>query len=214
MKNSVMCPNCNTENPFYNSNCSKCRNYLRDRIYNLDLWSILSLLIESPSEAFKRIIFAEHKNFILFILLFVTIKYLINTRFVSMVTIGKFESTVEIFLSYLIVHSSVRFKDTVALIIYSQIPFLFGLIILFTLELIIFGDYLFSTNPSPFIIKSTLAYLFSGLEVGIILWSFYLLFKAFCVQTFQKLFSLFASLTFFALLCLLIYFCSLFVFNF
>ena len=53
-----------------------------------------------------------------------------------------------------------RFKDTFALIIYSQIPYLFGLIILFPLELVIFGDYLFSKNPSPFTIKGTLAYLF------------------------------------------------------
>ena len=234
MKNSVTCPNCNTENPFYNSTCSKCRNYLRDKIHNLDLWSIISLLIESPSKAFKKIVFAEHKNFIVFILLFVSIKYLINTRFVSMISLGSFKTTVELFYSYLLVagvififilffsflflkagtslNISLRYKDTLALIIYAQIPYLFGLIILFILELVIFGDYLFSINPSPFIIKNLLAYLFSGLELAIIIWSAILLFKAFYVQTYSKVFSLISAFIFFVSFSLLIYIFSLIVF--
>ena len=234
MKNSVTCPNCNTENPFYNSNCSNCRNYLRDRIYNLDLWSILSLLIESPSKAFNKIIFAEHKNFIIFIFLFVSIKHLITVRFISMMSLGSFKTTVELFYSYLFVcgilliffllfsllftkigrtlNIFLRYKDTLAVIIYSQIPYLFGLI-LFTLELIIFGDFLFSTNPSPFIIKKNLAYLFSGLEIAIILWSTFLLFKAIYVLTSKRLFSLSSSIIFFVFFWMLIFICSLIVFT-
>ena len=235
MKNSVRCPNCNTENPFYNSNCSGCRNYLRDRVYNLDLWSTISLIIESPSQAFKKIIFAEHKNFIVFIILLVSIKYLIDTRFVSMISLESFKTTIELYYSYLIllgviiiffliyslvfvkvgtlIDLSLRYKDSFSLIIYSQIPYLFALIILFTLELIIFGDYLFSINPSPFVIKSTLAYIFVGLEVAVILWSGFLLVKAFIVQTQHRLFSFISVLIFFVLFFLIIYFCSLFIFT-
>ena len=235
MKNSVVCPNCNTPNPFYNSNCSNCRNYLRDKVHNLDLWPNISMLIESPSKAFNKIIFAEHKNFILFLFLIIAIKHLINTRFISMLTLGSFNTTVELFYSYLIVtgvmlfyyvifsflylkigtsmNISLRLKDTLALIIYSQLPFVFGLVLLFTLELIIFGDYLFSINPSPFIIKTTLAYLFSGLEIFIILWSTFLLFMALKTQTHQKIFSLISSIVFFMFFWLLIYFCSLLIFT-
>jgi hypothetical protein len=234
MKNSVVCPNCDSENPFFNSICSDCSTYLRDRVYNLDLWSIFSLIIESPSKAFNRIIFSEHKNFIFFILLFVSLKFLIEARFLSMISVGNFQSTVELHISYFIIigvttgyflifsilYSKVgsafditlRFKDTFALIIYSQLPYLFGLVVLFTLELVIFGDYLFSKNPSPFTIKSTLSYLFFILEIAIIFWSTFLLFKAFLTQSRNKSFSLISSLIFFVFFWSMIYFCSMFVF--
>jgi len=235
MKNSVVCPNCNSENPFFNSICSDCRTYLRDRVYNLDFWSITSLIIETPSKAFKRIIFSEHKNFIFFILLFISLKFLIEARFISMISFGNFQSTVELHISYFtmlgvtlsyflifsILYSkagtafeiTIRFKDTFALIIYSQLPYLFGLVVLFTLELVILGDYLFSKNPSPFTIKTTLAYLFFTLEILIIIWSAFLLFKAFLTQSQAKSFSLTSSLIFFVLFWSLIYFCSMFVFT-
>ena len=235
MINSVSCPNCKAENPFYNTICSSCKTYLRDRVYNLDLWALVSSIIESPSKAFRTVIFSEHKNFIFFILLFLSLKYLINARFVSMISIGDFQSSVGLQISYLIIlactiifflsfsylynffaksnNISLRFKDTFALIIYSQIPLLFGLIILFSLELVIFGDYLFSINPTPFTIKSLISYLFLLLEIGIILWSIFLLFKAFRTQSHNFFFSLTATVIFFVLLSSLLYFCSLFLFT-
>ena len=235
MINSVSCPNCKAENPFYNSICSSCKTYLRDRIYNLDLWALLSSIIENPSIAFRTVIFSEHKNFIVFLLLFLNIKYLINTRFVSMISIGDFQSTVGLQISYLIILTVmfsffltfaflygwigklndiyIRFKDTFALLIYSQIPLLFGLVILFTLELVIFGDYIFSINPTPFTIKGLIAYFFLLLEVGTIIWSIFLLFKAFHAQSHNFSFSLTAAVLFFVLLSSLTYFCSLFVFT-
>ena len=235
MKNSVTCPNCNSENPFYNSVCSGCKFYLRDRIYNIDLWTIISSLIENPTKAFRTIIFSEHKNFILFILFFVTIKYLINARFIAMITVGEFQSTIGLQYSYLIVlgiiviyfllfsfaykllgnmnELNIRFKDTLALIIYSQIPVLFGLFILFPLELVIFGDYLFTLNPTPFVIKGNIAYFFLVLEIGLILWSIFLIFKAFIVQTQQHFFGITSASVFVVLFWTLIYFCSVFVFT-
>jgi len=235
MKNSVSCPNCNSENPFYNSICSGCKYYLRDRIVNLDLWSVISLLIESPTKAFRTIIFSEHKNFIFFILFFVSIKYLINARFISMVSVGEFQSTIGLQLSYLIVlgiiliyfiifsylhksfskksEFSIRLRDTFALIIYSQMPFLFGLFILFPLELVILGDYLFSMNPTPFIIKGSIAYFFISIEIGLAIWSIFLVFKAFLTQSQQTFFGIASATVFVVLFWTLIYFCSLIVFT-
>jgi hypothetical protein len=42
------------------------------------------------------------------------------------------------------------------------------------LELIFFGQYLFSRNPSPFVIKETTAYVMLVLEILMIFWSFFL----------------------------------------
>jgi hypothetical protein len=235
MKNSVICPNCNTENPFFNFVCNNCRVYLRDRIYNLDLWSTVSVIVETPSKAFKRIILSEHKNFIFLILFFIGFKYLINARFVSMLSIGEFSSSISLQYSYLLVLGAaliyllsfsfvytvvgkknniyLRFKDTFAIIVYSQIPYLFGLVLLFTLELVLFGDYLFSKNPTPFIIKGFLAYLFLILEAGTVIWSIFLLTIAFLTQSQQKLFSILSAITFIVLFWSLIYFCSVIVFT-
>jgi len=235
MKNSVTCPECKTENPYYNSVCSNCRSFLKDRVYNLDLWSLIGSLIESPSKAFRQIIFAEHKNFVFFILIFVTLKYLINIRFIAMVSVGDFQLSVGLQLSYLLVlgitlgffllfsylYNAIggqnkiylRFKDTFAILVYSQIPLVFALIILFTLELVILGDYLFSLNPSPLIVKGLIAYLFLALEFGTVIWSFFLSFKAFRAQSQSLSFSLVALISFVILLSFLLYVCSLFVFT-
>lgn len=235
MRNSVTCPNCNSENPFFNSICSGCKYYLRDKIYNLDLWTMISSLIEAPTKAFRTIIFSEHKNFIFFILFFVSIKYLVNARFIAMLSIGEFQSTIGLQLSYLIVlgitlvyfiifsliykslskrnQVNIRFKDTLALITYSQIPFLFGLIILFPLELVILGDYLFSMNPTPFIIKGIITYFFLAIEIGLIIWSIFLIYKAFLTQSQHFIFGLISASVFVVLFWSLIYFCSLVVFT-
>jgi hypothetical protein len=235
MKNSVACPNCNCENPMYNYVCSNCRFYLRDRIYNVDLWSITSLIVESPTAAFQKIINAEHKNFIFFILVFICIKFLINVRFISMISLGEFQTTIELLYSYLLVlgiiltfflvfsfsHSKfgklndikIRVKDSLAIIIYAQIPFLFGLIILFPLELVILGDYLFSLNPSPFVIKGTISYLFFALELALLAWNAFLVYKGFHSQSNYYPFSIISSFAFIVLFWTLLYFCSTIVFT-
>lgn len=235
MKNSVTCPNCENENPFYNYICSNCRSYLRDRIYNLDLWSQIASIIESPSKSFRTIILAEHKNFIFLLLILISAKYLINTRFISMLSLGDIRSTVGLQFSYLIVLGgialffilfsalynyigklndiSLRFKDTFSIIIYSQIPMVFGLVILFLLEVVIFGDYLFSLNPNPFVIKGIITYLFLFLEVGIIIWSIFLVYKAFYSQSQVFSFSLLSAIIFTLFLSVLIYSYSLFIFT-
>jgi len=235
MKNSISCPHCNSENAFYNVTCIKCKYYLRDRIFNIDLWSAISSLIDNPTTSFRNIIFSEHKNFIFFILLFISAKYLINVRLLAMISIGEFQTTVELLFSYLIILGLVclycivftlvykilchfnsihfRFKDVFSLIIYSQVPYALGLIILFPLELVIFGDYLFSMNPTPFTIKGSIAYLFLVVEIGIILWSIFLTFKAFKAHSQSSTFSNLVTISFVVLFWTLLYFCSVIIFT-
>jgi len=235
MKNSVTCPNCNSKNPYYNSVCSSCKYYIRDRIYNIDFWTVISSLIENPSKAFRTIIFSEHKNFTLFIILFASLKYVINARFIAMISKGEFQSSVGLQYSYLIVLGVVvsffllftlvynifgkynkifiRFKDTFAIIVFSQIPLLLGLFILFPLELVILGDYLFSLNPTPFVIKGNIAYFFLVIEISLILWSIYLITKALITQSQQPFFGIVFAFVFVVLFWTLIYFCSLIVFT-
>lgn len=196
MKNEIICKNCQSTNPFHQLTCLNCKAYLRERVYNLDLWKLLENLIESPVAGFKKIIYSEQKNFILFIIIISSIKFFINTLFFSLIDpqnillaansirnylIVLALSVVIILISSLIIRATnqifgnvTRNKDIISILSYSLVPNIFSLVILFPLELIFFGEYLFSNNPSPFLIKETVAYIFLSLELMIIAWTFFL----------------------------------------
>jgi hypothetical protein len=104
-----------------------------------------------------------------------------------------------------------RFKDLFALFTFSLMPYSFAAIILFPVELIIFGNYLFSVNPSPFIIKSFFAWVLVSLEVLLILWSAFLTVTGTFAQTKSIKFSLINSLIFNIIVYSSIYFYSVYL---
>ena len=235
MKNKLTCPTCGFDNDFYSRICTSCKGYLRDRVVNIDLWSVISLLIEIPTKAFRNIIQAEHKNFILFLLIAISIKYLITARLLAGNTLGNFTPSTNIFLSYLIILTAIfllfilfsllvklllrnfefntRFKDNLAITIYSQVPLIFSLIILFPLEIVIFGDYLFSTNPTPFQIKPALAYIFFVVEIIAFLWSTFLLFVSLFVSSNSKAISILTTAIFVLLISTVVIYTSKIIFT-
>ncbi len=208
---------------------------MRGRVYNIDLWKTIGLLVESPKKAFTEIVYSEHKNFITFIFLLVAAKLLVDIRFVAQLILGEFKTTTSLIFSYLIVVGVIasfiliysfviklvlqwykietRFRDNLSVLIYSLIPHVFGIFFLFLLELVVFGDYLFSVNPNPFVIKGLIAYLFLGAEILIILWSVFLSYSAFRVQTSSIYISLLVTLIFYTLIAVIFYFSSSLIFQ-
>ena len=233
MKNIIICKSCNDENPYYEVICSNCHSFLRDRIFNIDLWKTIEQLIETPVVAFRRIIQSEHKNFISLIFISAVFKLFISSIFISLL-LFKNEQVLNLFITrflyfavglfFLLVILSFllllvlkgsgiksRFKDLFALLTYSLIPYSFAAIILFPVELIIFGNYLFSVNPSPFIIKSFFAWVLLSLEVLLILWSLFLTATGTFAQTKSIKFSLANSLIFNIIVYSSIYFYSVYL---
>jgi hypothetical protein len=196
MKNEIICKYCQTANPFHQLTCLNCKTYLRERVYNLDLWKLLASLIESPIKGFTKIIHSEQKNFIVFIIFLASIKFFINTIFFFLVSPNHMLVAVDGIRNYLIVllvtaliilvfsllikltsqitNSVTRAKDIISILSYSLIPNVFALVILFPIELIFFGEYLFSNNPSPFVIKETVSYILLAIELLMIVWTFFL----------------------------------------
>lgn len=227
MKNTVVCGNCKTENPFYKLICENCKSYIRDRVYNIDLGNIIARLIENPTSGFKTIIFSEHKNFLVFLILFSVLKFEIDSVFISLyfqkeiISLSNFAvgylglllilTAVFILFSYLVnflnkkLGYETRVKDNFSIYIYSFLPHLFALIILFPLELVMFGEYLFSTNPSPFAIKEFIAYTLLILEFLIIIWSFFLTIMAHYTQTKNVLYSIIITIIYQSLLFFILY---------
>jgi len=230
MKNVVVCKNCNSENPFYELICRNCRSFLREKVFNIDLWKTISQLIESPSAAFRNIIFSEHKNYLPLLLFLISGKLFLNGIFLLIFFYEWNARLTGIISSYLIIlvliivlffffvwlfggvskifGITTRFKDNLSILIYSFLPYTFGLLILFLLELIIFGETLFYFDPSPFLIKETIAYTFLITEILLILWSFFLTFTAFKVQSGNIFYSLIFSLLIHTSVYITIYFSS------
>jgi len=206
------CKKCNHINPAYKNICTECKSYLRERIVNIDLWDTIQLIIEDPAKAFKVIIFAEHKNFIVFITFFIAIKNLLITRFLSVPEIGINGVTtsfilsltlmilITLFLSCLLIFIQrivygkrdikLRFKDIYAVNVYSFTPYLFGLVFIFPVELIVLGGDIFSNNPYSFQLKPLITYILIGLEFITIIWSYYLIYKSVVTIILNKTFSI------------------------
>lgn len=235
MKNPKVCNSCGAENPSYQLTCISCKSYLRERIVNLDLWDLLGLMLHSPSEAFRLVINAEHKNFIFFILLFVSIKFTINSAFLFLYTHTIDPALNNFFLNALILFFAlsvllflfsfaakfiyfyggwaVRMRDTFSVLTYSFVPHIYALAFLFVIELIVFGGIIFSRNPSPFLFKSTLAYTLAAFEALIVLWSVLLSFIGLTALLKNKLNAIISGLIFNLLIILLLIFSSTYLFN-
>ena len=78
-----VCSNCGEHNPLYLKNCEKCKHYLRSTVVNIDLWSTFWKLFENPREGLKNVIFAEHKNFLSFLIVFLGTKLFISATFIQ-----------------------------------------------------------------------------------------------------------------------------------
>ena len=227
MKNTVKCKSCGHENALFRLNCTECNNYLRARVWNINLWHNIRLLIESPTKAFQDIIWSEHKNFIVFIIIISAIKFMVDSFFLKMTAEDTSFLLHGFFTDYLLVLVELfvfltfftlaiwyinktlmletRIRDVFAIISYSFIPSIFALVFLFLVEIILFGGYLFSVNPAPTVIKPTLAYTLLGFEILVILWSVFLLAFGFYTLTKLRMYSIISSIIFFALLLLILY---------
>ena len=234
INNSITCKNCQTENASFELICRNCKSYLRERIVNIDLWNMIALIIENPSKGFKKIINSEHKNFIFFLLFLFTLKSLFNVIFISVIAMENSDPYNNFFLNYLILTAVIsvtiyffsffikligkkiafitRLKDIFAISIYSYLPYALALVLLFPLELILFGGDVFSNNPSPFQLKPATAYILIALEAAVICWSVFLCISAFYAQSKNIYYGLVSGITLNFILFTECYIASLFLF--
>lgn len=228
MKNLLECPNCKSLNPNYRLVCNNCKAYLRERVFNIDFWAVFWGMFESPISNLKKIIFAEHKNFFFITLLLLSIKFSINTFLLANIFIKDINLTTDVLVNllfllvtYLLVFSTysvlityfykiikvdTRIKDNFALIVFSQSAILFSLFIIFPVELGVFGIHWFVFNPSPFLIKSNIAYGLIAIEVILLLWGLVQVILAHYVQIKSVILSLVLGIIFYIVIFLVFLF--------
>jgi len=226
--NFTTCKNCNSENPIYALNCSYCNGYLRTRVPNIDLWSTISDLITSPTKAASTIIFAEHKNFMTFLIILISIKLSTNfwilfnsfgnenflyNNYTITITLGIISFIGLVFIlsfifSFLLKLMGIpnRPKDISALISFSFFPSVITLIILTPIQIALFGLYWFTFNPSPFFVKEVPSYIIACIEIIFLGWSVLLLMFSVYVISKNKVFSVFCGITIFIVILVSLFF--------
>lgn len=211
MRNSIACKSCSTLNPQYKLNCSSCNSILRNRVVNIDFWLTVWGLIDSPVHAYLKIIHSEHKNYLFFISILAGLNFWLDSLLlknvlsveyssgnilislaVSLFAIFFYMVLLSIISKYIfrLLKSETRIKDNLSIYFYALIPQLVLFPILFIIEFAIFGKYWLSFNPSPFILKPTIAYVLAGLEGILFFGSLILTTIAVYAQTKLKLFSI------------------------
>ena len=190
----IECTNCKTSNSILNAKCKNCGSFLQRRIPNLNLFDTIWEIIEKPKEAFLKICLAEQKNYIFLIfsivgiaLIFTSFWYagageqfpnLLNLLIIGLVS-GPF---IGVIIFYIFTHlafliSSKIFKTEItlrnirAITGYSLVPAIFATLFVLPAELIAFGLYFFTTNPSPVMFKPEAYYVLMALDTLSVLYS-------------------------------------------
>ena len=189
----ISCSVCAHPNDDLNTVCVQCGSFLQDRIPNLDFFSTLWQLVESPKEAFQKIIKAEHKNYVLFLMMFLGIGisftllwarhagnefdnliYLLLLGYVLGAGIalpvgGMMAVMVHLLLKLL--GGKGAMKNTYAVFGWSLTPIMLSVLIILPIEFASIGLRLFSTNPSPMEIKPVVYGVLMFLDIFALLWS-------------------------------------------
>lgn len=219
MITKLICNNCNENNPLYSLNCRKCNSYLRARVPNIDLWDTIGNILTSPTETAIKIIQAEKKNFIGFLLSIWIFKATINFFIISNylnVNASLFESFIKGgLLSVLVIYAAsflinvliklfkeeVRYIDFIAIYTYSLIPIILSFVFLTPFHIALYGFYWYTINPSPLVIKPIVSYVLYSIEGLFLLWVLLLfVFTTYVQISKKKVVALLIGVCFFLLL--------------
>ncbi len=201
--NIITCPSCDSENLFESYKCANCSAILRTKISNIDFWETLNSLLFRADDTFKKIIYSDHKNYSLILLILFALKLsqysffvfnltdlsihfekfflilILSILIISIFTLLFIEITRAVFSK--ITRQKLLRKNFFSIFGYASSFFSLSLFIFLPIEIILFGPYLFSRNPSPFDIKPIPAYTIIGIELIMLITFIFLLIVGFKV---------------------------------
>jgi len=219
MQNFSECPNCKAKNPYYQLVCSNCKAYIREKVFNIDFWNTFWHMFDSPIKQLQNIIFSDHKNFLAFTLFLVSFKFTVNSFLLTNFFNPNLNLTSDVIFNmmlliitfaivfiiyafllkyiYLSLKVKTRFKDNLAVLVFSQSAILFSLFFVFPVQLGVFGVHWFVFNPSPILIKPSIAYALISLDAILLIWGLFQIILAHYIQTKSVIISIFLGLIFY-----------------
>ena len=195
----ITCSICGLQNDELAVLCSSCKSYLQSKVDTLNLFETIWQLIENPGAAFKKIVLARHKNYVLVLSCLVGISTSfalfwmmhLGNRFDNLLVLTSAGAMVGLPLGLVIVllvsvcisveirlfRGKVSLRDSRAVVSYAGIPVVMSLVMIFPLEIAIFGVDFFGTNPPPMVIDPGVYLALVGFDGLAVLWSIFLLYK-------------------------------------
>jgi hypothetical protein len=189
----IQCPVCKVENDEFAITCSKCKAFIQDRVPNLNLFETGWTVLESPRKAFRTIILAEHKNYVLFLFSLFGISlsftgfwlFKLGRHFENLldligyalgmgVIVGLVAALVLTLLYHLVAKTlggRTGFRSSLGLVGYSLTPMALAVFLILPIELLTFGMFMFTGNPDPYTIKPFSYVMIVGFEVIVAVWS-------------------------------------------
>jgi Yip1 domain len=189
----ISCSVCAHPNDDLESVCASCGSFIQDRIPNLDFFATLWMLVEFPRDAFKKIIRAEHKNFVLVLMFFLGIALAFSLLWVRhagnefdnliyLILLGCVLGVVLAFPTGMslvcVLHLLIRMiggrgyiRNTYAVLGWSLMPIMATVCLVLPIELASIGLRLFSTNPSPWDVKPLVYLILLSIDAIAVIWS-------------------------------------------
>ncbi len=187
----IVCRNCSHENDDFVTVCEQCKGYLQNRVPNLNLFETAWGIVTSPSATFRQIALAEHKNYTFLIfgltgigLAFAVLWFLrLGDRFATLFDVmlwaipaglagGIILAPILALVGYIGARGGNRrasYRNTLALTGYALVPAVLSVLLVLPVELLTFGMFLFTSNPSPAVLKPVSYYTliaFDGIAVA------------------------------------------------
>lgn len=189
----ITCKVCQSTNHHLATICVSCGSYIQPKVDNLDLFSTAWKVIESPSRGFRTVALATHKNFCVFIssaagvgIAFTLFWFIhfgdIVPELFSLLLIGLLFGfvvgplTVLVFSLILkavtaIGRMRIRFRNIYASAAYALTPVLLSVLFILPIELLTFGSFMFSRNPSPYLLRPFSYIMMIGFDAVCALWT-------------------------------------------
>ena len=190
---SLQCTVCTTQNDDFAIICRSCGRFLQGRVANLDFFTTVWSLIESPRVAFRRIVLSEQKNYVISMMVFLGIGMmfvLLSLRHAG----SEFDNLLFLMLYGIVLgvvggiplgvafaavmHAGCRlwkgkaaFRNTFAVVGWSLVPVVLSVVILMPIELASMGMLLFTPHPTAAVVKPVVYYTLAGLDVVVVLWT-------------------------------------------
>jgi hypothetical protein len=193
----IKCPVCFADNHHLAIICKSCGAFLQNKIEALDLFLTAWRVFEQPSRTFHAISISRHKNYVIFLSSVAgigftfTFFWLINAggltnsllRFLGtgiligpplgIITVAIFSIICIILARFL--RTKMSFNNCYAVTAYALIPTVVSVILVLPLEIMTFGLYFFSKNPSPYLLKPTIYILLLILDGIFAVWTLILI---------------------------------------
>lgn len=189
----IQCPVCSHQNDDLALRCTSCGSNVQERVPTLDFFSTFWMMVEYPGKALKRIIMAEHKNYVLMLAMFFGISAAFALSW-AVKAGNMFENVAHLILAasligivmsmplfFVIVgllHAAGRamggrgsWRNTYAAAGWALCPFAFATVVVQPIELAAFGLMFFSNNPHPFEVKPLAYSVLIGIDGLIGFWS-------------------------------------------